>query len=59
MNCERCGIMIECKAQLSEVCDCTKIKLDLNEAQYVSELHTGCLCNTCLEELKLAYNKNL
>lgn len=56
INCERCSVAIECKANAYTKCQCTAVQLSINEMQYISELFDGCLCAGCLAELKAAYN---
>lgn len=53
--CERCGTRIECKANSYTKCQCSKVQLNLNEVQYVSDLYEGCLCAGCLLQLKQEY----
>ncbi|HEX8376415.1 MAG TPA: cysteine-rich CWC family protein [Pedobacter sp.] len=53
--CERCKSRIECKANAYTKCQCSSVKLDLNEVQYVSENFDGCLCAACLLALKDEY----
>ncbi|WP_256009037.1 cysteine-rich CWC family protein [Desertivirga xinjiangensis] len=53
--CERCGSRIECKANSYTKCQCSKVQLNLNEVQYVSDLYEGCLCAGCLLQLKQEY----
>ncbi len=55
ITCERCGKRMECKANAFSKCQCSTVQLNLNEVQYVSEHYEGCLCATCLNELKEEY----
>ncbi len=57
--CERCQSRIECKANNYTQCQCSKVVLNLNEVQYVSESYDGCLCANCLLELQQEYQKTL
>ncbi|HTN19833.1 MAG TPA: cysteine-rich CWC family protein [Pelobium sp.] len=57
--CERCHQKIECKANNYTQCQCSKVSLNLNEVQYVSESYDGCLCANCLLELQQEYQKIL
>jgi hypothetical protein len=50
--CQRCGREIECKANSFLKCQCSGINLNLNEVQYICELYEGCMCASCLSELK-------
>ncbi len=59
INCERCKQKIECKANNYTQCQCSKVYLNLNEVQYVSETYEDCLCANCLLELKDEYQKTL
>ncbi len=55
LSCERCHAPFECKANAVTKCQCTKVQLNLNETQYVSELYDGCLCAGCLLSLQQEY----
>ncbi|MFC5282138.1 cysteine-rich CWC family protein [Pedobacter alpinus] len=57
--CERCGIKVECKANNYTQCQCSTVKLNLNEVQYISENYDGCMCANCLIELQQEYQKML
>ncbi|WP_207429700.1 cysteine-rich CWC family protein [Pedobacter sp. SYSU D00535] len=57
--CERCNGRIECKANSYTKCQCSKVSLNLNEVQYVSERFDGCLCAACLLALKEEYRQML
>ena len=55
ISCERCRKRIECKANSYTKCQCSTVQLSLNETQYISETYDGCLCASCLAELKNEY----
>ncbi|MEO5911976.1 MAG: cysteine-rich CWC family protein [Pelobium sp.] len=55
ITCERCRGKIECKANNYTQCQCSKVQLNLNELQYISENHEGCICASCLVELREEY----
>lgn len=55
ISCERCGKKMECKANAYFKCQCSAVQLNLNEVQYVSENYEGCLCASCLIDLKEEY----
>jgi len=55
--CERCGSSIECKANSYTKCQCSVVQLSLNEMQYISEQHDGCLCSFCLFTLQQEYRE--
>ncbi|MGZ3752406.1 MAG: cysteine-rich CWC family protein [Mucilaginibacter sp.] len=55
IQCERCRTAFECKANAVTKCQCTKVQLNLNETQYVSEMYDGCLCASCLQVLRDEY----
>jgi len=55
--CERCGSAIECKANSYTKCQCSVVQLTLNEMQYISEQHDGCLCSFCLFQLQQEYRE--
>jgi len=57
ISCERCGMRIECKANAYTKCQCSKVQLNLNEVQYISENFEGCMCAGCLLELQVEYRE--
>jgi len=59
ISCERCGGSIECKANSFTKCQCSKVQLNLNEVQYISENYEGCMCAACLLELQSEYNAKI
>ena len=59
ISCERCGGKIECKANNYTQCQCSKVQLNLNEVQYISENYEGCMCTTCLEDLQQEYRERI
>ncbi|MBY0245935.1 MAG: cysteine-rich CWC family protein [Sphingobacteriaceae bacterium] len=59
ISCERCQTRIECKANNYTQCQCSVVRLSINEVQYISELYEGCLCAKCLLELQEEYQQNL
>ncbi len=59
IRCERCGKSMECKANAFTKCQCSKVPLNLNEVQYISENYEGCMCAGCLVELKEEYRLSL
>jgi hypothetical protein len=61
-NCPRCNAVFVCKSNNVSQCDCQHITLTFDETQYIREqslwdFEGGCLCNACLLELKVAFNK--
>lgn len=59
ISCERCNTSIECKANAYMKCQCSTVQLNLNEVQYISEQHEGCLCAKCLLELQEEYQNSV
>lgn len=57
--CEHCQAPFECKANSSTHCQCTEVKLTLEEAEYISERYDVCLCAKCLTKLKYTYQKTI
>jgi hypothetical protein len=55
ISCERCMKRIECKANSYTKCQCSEVRLTLNEVQYIGDLFDGCLCAGCLLELQQEY----
>jgi len=57
--CDRCGKLIECKANSYTKCQCSNVQLTLNEVQYISENFEGCMCADCLRALQGEYKQTL
>jgi hypothetical protein len=55
IRCERCRKRIECRVNSFTQCQCSTVQLNLNEMQYISENYDGCMCASCLSELKAEY----
>ncbi len=50
--CERCKQPFICNPTNIAACGCSKVQLSFEETQYISELYSNCVCNTCLLHLK-------
>ncbi len=55
ISCERCGKRMECKANSFTKCQCSDVRLTINEVQYISENYEGCMCAECLVALQGEY----
>ena len=54
-NCPRCEKMFECKVGDVGNCQCSQIKLNLEEIAFIEELYDDCLCINCIYELRRRY----
>lgn len=52
INCPCCKGEFICKPKNISECDCMKIRLSPEEQDFIGENFSGCLCNSCLKELK-------
>ena len=58
--CPKCNEKFECKIGSILLCQCTTVKLNEVEKDYIKEQHNDCLCANCMKELKAEYhNKRL
>lgn len=53
--CARCHAPFECKSGAIAQCDCSTIKLTLEEQAFIEERYSDCLCLHCLKEMKNKY----
>ena len=51
-GCPKCKQLFICNAQNIINCHCYLISLSEAEQHFISEKFKGCLCNTCLVQLK-------
>jgi hypothetical protein len=54
-NCPRCSKAFECKAGNISDCQCSLIKLTLEEQSFIETKYQDCLCIDCLKDLKNKY----
>jgi hypothetical protein len=54
-NCPRCNNLFECKVGDISHCQCSGIKLSVEERAFVEQRYSDCLCEKCLYELKNKY----
>ena len=54
-TCPRCNNNFECKAGDIAHCQCSNIKLNIEEKSFIEERYDDCLCINCLTELKNSY----
>jgi len=57
ISCERCSARIECRSNAYTRCQCNTVQLTPDEIEFIGESHDGCLCASCLLELKNFYQK--
>lgn len=53
--CARCGNAFECNPQNISACHCAAVPLHLWEQQYIASKFKDCLCNKCLNEMKIEF----
>lgn len=53
--CPRCGVAFECNPQNISACHCSTIKLHKWEQLYIAAKFKDCLCNNCLNDLKIEF----
>ncbi len=51
-QCVRCRSEFECKPENIGECQCSRIQLNDDERAFIKSAFEGCLCLTCLQELK-------
>lgn len=51
-DCPRCGVSFVCRVDDISACHCAPVKLDELQLAYVKMHYPGCLCNSCLNEIK-------
>lgn len=52
-TCPRCNASFECTADNIVQCQCFGIVLSAEENAWLEQQYTGCLCPTCLQQIKL------
>lgn len=55
--CPRCNTTFECKVGSILLCQCSSVKLNQEELNYIFTRYDDCLCAKCMNELK-AENQN-
>ena len=50
--CPRCGITHECAHDSDSQCHCVGNQLDSLQHAYLIDNYSGCLCKTCMGEMK-------
>lgn len=56
--CPRCNEKFECKVGSILLCQCTTVKLNEAEKDYINEKYSDCLCADCMKELRAEYHNN-
>ena len=54
-TCPRCDAPFECKAGAIGQCDCSTIKLTIEEQAFIESRYKDCLCLNCLKDIKNKY----
>ena len=54
-TCPRCDAPFECKAGAIGQCDCSMIKLTIEEQAFIESRYKDCLCLNCLKDIKNKY----
>ncbi len=55
--CQKCGILFECKLGSITECHCFGVKLSREEAVFVTERFSDCLCHQCLFAIQKEYSQ--
>jgi len=53
--CARCNKGFECKVGNIAICQCTAVKLTIEEQEFIEATYKDCLCIDCLKEIKNKY----
>ncbi|WP_091102061.1 cysteine-rich CWC family protein [Paenimyroides marinum] len=54
--CPRCKTVFECKVGSILLCQCSEVKLNSEERDFINEQFDDCLCANCMKELKAEYH---
>lgn len=54
--CPRCQLAFECKVGSIMLCQCSGIKLNGEEREYMNAKFCDCLCAYCMKEIKTEYH---
>ncbi len=55
--CPRCNSTFECKVGSVVLCQCSAVKLNQEERDYINNKYEDCLCAACIESLRSEYNQ--
>ncbi len=55
-QCPCCTAEFECKTGSILLCQCSKIEMTAEQLEYSNAQYDGCLCLSCLKELRSEYN---
>jgi hypothetical protein len=50
--CPRCTNYFDCKHNDILQCHCVSIRLDSRQLEFIGRNYDGCLCHSCLQEIK-------
>lgn len=56
--CPRCNTRFECKVGSVLICQCSTVKLNEVERNYIRERYDDCLCAGCMREMRAEYHNN-
>ncbi|RFM32100.1 cysteine-rich CWC family protein [Chitinophaga silvisoli] len=57
VSCPRCKQPFECRVGSILRCQCQAVTLNEEERIYIAEHYSGCLCASCMEEMKEQFKK--
>ena len=57
--CPRCNTQFECKLGSVTLCQCSTVKLNGLERNYIFNKYEDCLCAKCLTELKAEFQNSM
>ena len=55
-NCPGCNAEFECKVGSILLCQCTTVRLEEEEREYINSRFDDCLCADCMKALKSEYH---
>lgn len=57
--CPRCKTKFECKTGSIMLCQCSTVKLNYEELNYINGKYDDCLCAKCMTELRAEYQNQI
>ncbi|WPQ62377.1 cysteine-rich CWC family protein [Chitinophaga sancti] len=57
VSCPRCNNTFECRVGSILRCQCQEVTLNEEERLFIAAHYLGCLCATCMEEMKKKYKE--
>jgi hypothetical protein len=54
-TCPRCHTTIECRVDAIDLCQCSAVKINDKEREFISDHFEDCLCAACMKDMKEEY----